>query len=135
MENDLYNKCYNDGLQTHMEEFERYCDLAVQLFKAELENLQLICNSICDKKGESFYNIVDEDIIVDSEHRLSLMQQDQIYLYYKLFNDYRNLIKLIMGRILNYLDNNMSREKCKNAAYYNNNNNKKKNNKLHLIPR
>ena len=40
-----------------------------------------------------------------------------------------------MGRILNYLDNNMSREKCKNAAYYNNNNNKKKNNKLHLIPR
>ena len=133
MEYDLYIKCNTDGVYIHMKEFKKYCDLAVQLFKAELENLQLICNSICNKTGESFYNIVDEDIIVDSEHRLSLMPQGQIYLYYKLFNDYMDLIKLIMGRILNYLDCNISARKSKNNTYYNNN--KMKNNELHIIPR
>lgn len=133
MENDLYYKCGKDGLQPHMEEFERYCMFIMQIFKAELDTLQLICNSICDKTGECFYYIVDEDQITISELRLSCMPHDKIYLYYKLFNDYRNLIKLIMGRILNYLDGIISARKSKNDTYYNNN--KKKNNELHIIPR
>ncbi len=133
MENDLYYKCDNDGLQTHIKEFESYCILIKGIFKAELDTLQLICNSICEKTGECLYYIVDEDQITTSELRLSCMPHDKIYLYYKLFNDYMDLIKLIMGRILNYLDSNISARKSKNDTYYNNN--KMKNNKLHIIPR
>ena len=106
----------------------------MQLFKAELNTLQLICNSICDKTGKCFFYIIDEDQITTSELRLSCMPSNKIYLYYKLFDDYRNLIKLIMGRLLNYFDIIISARKSKNNTYYNNNNNKK-NNELHIIPR
>ena len=134
-ENDLYYKCDKDGLQSHMEEFNQYCSFAMQLYKSELDALQSICNSICDKTGECLYYIIDEDQITTSELRLSCMPSDKIYLYYKLFNDYRNLIKLIMCRILNYLDSMIYTRQCENNRFYNNNNkNKKNNNVLHAIP-